>query len=109
MTTRKHLITQKYMELQNELKENYQINGLFPSLEDIDVSDLLYFFNLKFNRDDEDFRKNKVKEIAEYCQVEINEDKFNDVFILINSYIDFLKDIQIKKNNYNLIVYNAYN
>ena len=72
---------------------------MFPNLEDIDVSDLLYFFNLKFNRDDEDYRRNKVREIAEYCQVDINEDKFNDAFILINSYIDFLKDIQIKKND----------
>jgi hypothetical protein len=97
MTTRKELIINKYIELQKELNENYQINGLFPSLDDVDVSDLLYFFNLKFTSDDELFRKNKVKEIAKYCQVEINEDKFNEVFILINSYIDFLKDIQIKK------------
>lgn len=97
MTTRKELIVRKYIELQNELNENYQISGLFPSLDDVDVSDLLYFFNLKFNCDDEAFRKNKVKEIAEYCHVEINDDKFDEAFILINSYIDFLKDIQIKK------------
>ena len=97
MTTRKELIVKKYIELQNELNENYQISGLFPSLEDVDVSDLLYFFNLKFNCDDEVFRKNKVKEIAEYCHVEINDDKFDEAFTLINSYIDFLKDIQIKK------------
>jgi hypothetical protein len=97
MTTRKELIINKYIELQKELNENYQINGLFPSLEYVDVSDLLYFFNLKFNCDDELFRKNKVKEIAQYCQVEINDDTFDEAFILINSYIDFLKDIQIKK------------
>ena len=31
MTTRKELIINKYIELQKELNENYQINGLFPS------------------------------------------------------------------------------
>ena len=44
MTTRKELIVKKYIELQNELNENYQISGLFPSLEDVDVSDLFIFF-----------------------------------------------------------------
>ncbi len=59
MTTRKELIIKKYIELQNVLNENYQISGLFPSLEDVDVSDLLYFFNLKMMKYSEKTRSKK--------------------------------------------------
>ena len=93
MTTRKELITQKYLELQKDLKEKYEIDGIFPSLEDVDISDLIYFFNLKFNSDDVDVRITKVQEIASYCNVEIKEENFNEAFTLINEYIDFLKNI----------------
>ena len=93
MTTRKDLIIEKYLELQKNLKEKYEIDGIFPSLEDVDISDLIYFFNLKFNSDDVDVRMAKVQEIAGYCNVEIKEENFNEAFILINEYIDFLKNI----------------
>lgn len=95
--TRKELIIEKYENLQNVLIETYQIEGLFPSLEDVDVPDLLYFFNLKFTKDDENFRKAKVREMATFCGVEIKEEQFEEAFKIINTYIDFLKDIQIKK------------
>ena len=93
MTTRKDLIIEKYLELQKVLKEKYEIEGIFPSLEDVDISDLIYFFNLKFNSDDVEVRLMKVREIATYCKVEIKEEIFNEAFTLINEYIDFLKNI----------------
>lgn len=47
MTTRKDLIIVKYTELENELKKHVD-SSLFPSLDDIDVADLVYFVTLTF-------------------------------------------------------------
>lgn len=47
MTTRASLITEKYIALTTELK-NYFDAELFPSLDDIDVADLVFFITMNF-------------------------------------------------------------
>ena len=92
--TRKDLIISKYQEFQDILKTKFNLSGLFPSLEDIDLVDMLYFFNLKFTSDDIETRKATIKEISEMCKIEIPDDKFDEAFECINEYIDFMKKVQ---------------
>jgi len=92
--TRKDLIISKYQEFQDTLKTKFNLSGLFPSLEDIDLVDMLYFFNLKFTSDDIETRRATVKEISEMCNITIPDDKFNEAFECINEYIDFMKKVQ---------------
>ena len=46
-TTRRELITTKY-NLLGEKMRKYTDEQIFPSLEDIDVADLVYFISLLF-------------------------------------------------------------
>jgi alpha-L-arabinofuranosidase len=50
--TRKALIIQKYVRVQNELKPHLADTPLLPNIEDIDIIDLLYYLNLYFYSDD---------------------------------------------------------
>lgn len=48
--TRKELITEQYAILKTQIEQTGLIDcELFPSLNDIDVSDLIYFFQLSFS------------------------------------------------------------
>jgi hypothetical protein len=47
MATRKELITQKYLELTAKLR-GHIAEDLFPSIDDVDIADLIFFFNLYF-------------------------------------------------------------
>jgi hypothetical protein len=51
MTTRRELIIQRYTELTSLLKEHID-GSLFPSLNDVDVTDLIMIFNLYFINDE---------------------------------------------------------
>ena len=47
--TRKELITEKYSLLISQLTQTGLLSGdLFPSLEEIEVSDLIFFFQISF-------------------------------------------------------------
>ena len=47
--TRKQLITEKYSSLIQQITDTGLMGGdLFPSLEDIEVSDLIFYFQLQF-------------------------------------------------------------
>ena len=97
MPTIKDLITEKYLELQENLINNHQIQGLFPSLDDVDIADLLYFFNLKFTSTNTEFRKAKLVELSQLCKVDITNEQLDRAFEDINNFINFLVDIQKKK------------
>jgi len=48
MTTRKEIIINKYLEFQHKLKFMDIDENIFPSLEDVDIIDVLIFFNTMF-------------------------------------------------------------
>ena len=49
MTTRKEIIIKHYLEFQKELHDKKFDCSVFPSLEDVDIVDLLVLFNYTFN------------------------------------------------------------
>lgn len=49
MATRKDIIIKKYLEFQEQLHEKSFDCSVFPSLEDVDLVDLLVLFNYTFN------------------------------------------------------------
>ena len=49
MTTRKEVIIQNYLEFQKQLQKKNFDCSIFPSLEDVDLVDLLVLFNYTFN------------------------------------------------------------
>ena len=49
MTTRKEIIIKHYLEFQKQLHDKKFDCSIFPSLEDVDIVDLLVLFNYAFN------------------------------------------------------------
>ena len=94
--TVKIYIAEKYVEFKTTINTKFdnQFNDLFPNIDDIDIIDLLYFFNLKFASTNEDENKQAVKDIASIYKIDILDDKFDELFIYVNDFINFLKNIQ---------------
>ena len=92
-TTRKQLITEKYNELTDKLT-NYIDSELFPSLDDIDVVDLVYFFSLTFVGGATDNYENQLKDLL-YCRnIECDDDKFKQIYSIVSPYIVWFKSLQ---------------
>ena len=49
MATRKDIIIQNYLKFQKELRGEKFDCSIFPSLEDVDLVDLMVLFNYTFN------------------------------------------------------------
>ena len=94
--TIKNLIAEKYIEFKTTINTKFdnQFNDLFPNIDDIDIVDLLYFFNLKFASTNDDENKQAVKDIASIYKISISDDKFEELFTYVNDFIQFLKKLQ---------------
>ena len=94
--TIKMLIAEKYVEFKSTINTKFdnEFNDLFPNIDDIDIVDLLYFFNLRFASTDDDENKQAVKDIAQVYKITIPDNKFDELFIIVNDFIKFLKNLQ---------------
>ena len=94
MTTRKIMIKNKYIEFNDILIKNEFTDemALFPSLEDLDITDLTYLLTLTFMgiTKEEQF-KNKVQELAELSDVKLTDDKLNILSTLIYNFMNWMR------------------
>jgi hypothetical protein len=91
--TRKEYLEKQYFLFENELKEIIGEN-IFPSLEDVDIVDILTFFQLTFGNTTE--YEEIVKSVIKY-HVNITDEQFLKIYPLIEKYINELK-IFLKTN-----------
>jgi hypothetical protein len=91
MTTRKEIIINKYLEFQNNINNIVPIN-IFPSLEEVDVVDLLLFFNFTFGYVNE--YENIITELISFNNVKIQPDELQKVMPVIIQFIDEFKLLQ---------------
>ena len=91
MTTRKEIIINKYLEFQNNINNIVPIN-IFPSLEEVDVVDLLLFFNFTFGYVNE--YENIINELISFNNVKIKPDELQKVMPVIIQFIDEFKLLQ---------------
>jgi len=91
--TRKEYLEKQYFLFENELKEIIGEN-IFPSLEDVDIVDILTFFQLTFGNTTE--YEEIVKSVIKY-HVNITDEQFIKIYPLIEKYINELK-IFLKTN-----------
>ena len=85
--TRKTILIEKYQKFQNELIVE-GISPIFPSLEDIDLVDLLFYFEISFSGSND--YKETIKELMKYSAVQITDEELNKVYPLIESFINFI-------------------
>ena len=91
--TRKEYLEKQYFLFSNELKDIIGEN-IFPSLEDVDIVDILTFFQLTFGNTTE--YEEIVKSVIKY-HVNITDEQFIKIYPLIEKYINELK-IFLKTN-----------
>ena len=95
MTTKKDVIIKKYLEYQNEVKQ-YVDFSIFPDLEDMDILDLLIYFNMYFNVGNPNPEK-VIRDMIQLNRVEINENDLKVVIPISLKFIDWL--LRFQKEN----------
>jgi len=93
MTTRKEILTKQYLQFTNDInKINNQYNSLFPNLDDVDIVDLLFYFNYTFqkNCDVEPI----IKDIMKSQKIIVSENEYNSALPVIKKFINFLFEFQ---------------
>lgn len=91
MATRKELIVNKIVALEKAI-ENYVDKSLFPSLDEIDVCDLVFYITFTFvGLNDSVSMGNKIKELIVANNVTITEGNLEKVVSLVTDFIMWLK------------------
>jgi len=86
--TKKIYLENTYKEFISEIETIIKTN-LFPSLEDVDMVDILLFFQYTFFCTND--YKEIVKNLIETHHVELDGDTFNKIYPIIEKYINELK------------------
>ena len=89
-TTRKDLITIKYNEFQEAMKSYVDVS-IFPPLEDIDMSDLIYFFATNFEKEGDN--RQTLKYLMGLREVSLPEDDFEKLYPVVQEFIVWLKTL----------------
>ena len=89
--TRKEIIIDKYLEFQNNIKQIVDVD-IFPTLEDLDVVDLLLFFNMTFGYTTE--YESIINDLISFNGVKIQPDELEKVMPVITTFIDEFKLLQ---------------
>lgn len=89
--TRKEIIVNKYLEFQNNIKQIVDVD-IFPTLEDVDVVDLLLFFNMTFGYTTE--YESIINDLILFNSVKILPEDLIKVMPIINQFIDEFKLLQ---------------
>jgi hypothetical protein len=93
MSNRKEILISKYAELISNIS-SVGFPEVFPSLEDIDVVDMLLLFNFYFATCKEDEYDGKIRELVQLKKIMITEEQFEKSIPIIINYINWLKIFQ---------------
>jgi len=89
--TRKEIIINKYLEFQNNIKQIVDVD-IFPTLEEVDVVDLLLFFNMTFGYTDK--YESIINDLILFNGVKIQPEELSNVMPIITQFIDEFKLLQ---------------
>jgi hypothetical protein len=93
MSNRKEILISKYAELISNIS-TVGFPQVFPSLEDIDIVDMLLLFNFYFASCEEANYEGKIRELAQLQKVQITDEQFEKGTPIIINYINWLKIFQ---------------
>ena len=93
MQTRRELIVERYNSLCAQVKL-LTPDEFFPSLEDIDPADLVYFITLTFLGCTDDLeRQVRLREILETHRIQLDNETFAQMYPIVNDFLDFVKNL----------------
>ena len=93
MSTKKDLVIHMYKYLKSQL-EVYIDGSVFPSLDDYDITDIIFYLNLYFPKgNEEEIYIDTIEKLMKQKQIDINDDDYTTVVNLIIDFINFLNNI----------------
>ena len=93
MATRKTLIVERYGALEVELKKHLDAE-LFPSLDSVDIADLVYLITISFlGVDTEEQYNAKIQELMDGNGVKVDAPTFAIVAPLIQAFVSWMKQL----------------
>jgi hypothetical protein len=92
MTTRRQIIETLYNQFQEEIMQQLG-NTIFPSLEEMDLAEILIIFNTTFSYTD-DYKYVVNELIKSKKELKISKDEFEKVYPTIEKFINEFKRIQ---------------
>ena len=94
-TSRKEILTNLYLEFQRDINTiNNKYKNLFPSLDELDIIDLLFLFNFTFKQN-EDYHE-PIKTLMKSNNINLIESEYKEVFPIVKNFIDNLFEFQKK-------------
>jgi hypothetical protein len=90
MTTRKQVITEQYNTLVLQLKE-YITEPVFPSLDEIDVCDLLFYFNAFFLTNDN--YEDMIEGLLKIKKIDVTDEQFCSIVNLVTPFLDMIREM----------------
>ena len=91
MTSRRDFLTQKYGEMQEALKEFLPDRGLFPPLDDLDLTDMLYFLKSSFVPEGDN--RPVVRQLMKLRNITMDADRFEQVYLIVEGFIGQFKNM----------------
>ena len=91
--TRKDLIIEKFTLLEKELKPLFK-GTIFPSLEEIDLADLVYYITITFLGIDSESQYNeKIQDLMKSNKFEVTEKVLGEISPKIIEFVSWLKQL----------------
>jgi len=91
MTTKKDIIIKRFLQYESEIK-NIVNTSIIPSLEDIDVLDLLLYINLYFNNQQE--KQKTIIYLIDMQGLDITNDQLTKAMPITLDLIDWILKFQ---------------
>lgn len=93
MTTRRDLIVEKYCALELELSQYFE-SHLFPSLQDIDLADMVTYITILFIgvQSDDEYKEN-IRGLMKNNSITVTDEVFEKVAPLVTAFVRWLKEI----------------
>ena len=91
MTTKKEIIIKKFLQYESDIKTIVN-TSIIPSLEDIDVLDLLLYINLYFNNEQD--KQKTVIYLIEMQDIDITHEQLTNAMPITLDLIDWILKFQ---------------
>jgi len=94
MPTRKELIVERYTALESELKALVPQATMFPSLDEVDTADLVYYITMVFLgvNGDEGFQA-KLFELSGIHNIQLTSEVMGEVSPKIRQFVEWLRQL----------------
>ena len=93
MTTRRELIVEKYNTLCTQIG-SLTPEPFFPSLDEVDPADLVYFITITFLGCVDDLAcQVRLREILETHRIQLSDETFAVMYPLVKEFLEFVKKL----------------